>query len=141
MALVKSNVSPAAPAGESQPKNSPSSGKRRSSRVSIDVPVEIFGHEISGKVFRAETRTTSVNAHGARLILATSTELKASILIINKKTSSEAQCRVIYQKESEKGSAEVGIEFDTPQPRFWGIAFPPEDWNNADRKRPSMPQK
>ena len=28
------------------------------------------------------------------------------------------------------------IEFmDHPSPRFWGIAFPPEDWNPAERKR------
>jgi hypothetical protein len=23
----------------------------------------------------------------------------------------------------------VGIEFDEPAPRFWRVAFPPEDWS------------
>jgi hypothetical protein len=110
---------------------------RRSSRVSIDMPVEIFGQGANGKVFREETSTTVVNAHGALLVLTSGTDVKASILLINKKTNMEVQCRVVYRKETEKGKAELGLEFVNPQPRFWGIAFPPDDWNNADRKRPS----
>ena len=141
MAEFKSNAPPAENAGASQTKNSQMVSRRRSSRVSIDVPVEIFGHEANGKVFRAETRTITVNAHGARLILTLTMDLKPSILLINRKTSLEVQCRVIYQKENEKGNAEIGVEFITPQPRFWGIAFPPEDWNNADRKKPSGTSK
>jgi hypothetical protein len=114
---------------------------RRSSRVSIDMPVEIFGQGSNGKVFREETHTTVVNAHGAHLILTSGTEIKTSILLINKKTNMEVQCRVVYRKETEKGKAELGLEFVDPQPRFWGIAFPPEDWNNADRKRPAAQSK
>ncbi len=112
--------------------------RRSSIRVNIDLmPVEIFGQGSNGKVFREETHTTVVNAHGAHLILTSSTEVKTSILLINKKTNMEVQCRVVYRKETEKGKAELGLEFVDPQPRFWGIAFPPEDWNNADRKRPA----
>lgn len=110
--------------------------KRRSSRVSIDMPVEVFGQQANGKVFREETRTTVVNAHGALLTLASTVEIKPSVLLINKITNSEVQCRIISQKEVEKGKFELGVEFIDPQPRFWGIAFPPEDWNNADRKKP-----
>jgi hypothetical protein len=110
--------------------------KRRSSRVAIDMPVEVLGQAVNGKMFREETRTTTVNAHGALLTLASAKEIKPSILLINKRTSTEAQCRVVYLKEMEKGRIEVGVEFVDPQPRFWGIAFPPDDWNNADRKKP-----
>jgi hypothetical protein len=112
--------------------------KRRSSRVAIDMPVEVFGQQTNGKVFREETRTTVVNAHGALLILASTIAIKPSLLLVNLTTKSEAQCRVISQKEMEKGKAELGVEFVDPQPRFWGIAFPPEDWNNADRKKPGL---
>jgi hypothetical protein len=120
------------------PKGSPNpQSKRRSSRVAIDMPVEVFGQTQNGKMFREETRTTTVNAHGALLILASAKAINASVILINKKTSTEAQCRVVYLKEMEKGRVELSVEFVTPQPRFWGIAFPPEDWNNADRKRPS----
>ena len=119
------------------PKGPPNpSTKRRSSRVAIDMPVEVFGRVADGKMFREETRTTTVNAHGALLILTTAREINSSVILINKQTSTEAQCRVIHLKETEKGRVELSIEFVNPQPRFWGIQFPPEDWNNADRKRP-----
>lgn len=104
--------------------------------MAIDMPVEIFGQSANGKVFREETRTLVVNAHGALLVMTPVPEIKPSILLVNKKTRSEVQCRVIFQKETEKGKAELSVEFVNPQPRFWGIAFPPEDWNNADRKKP-----
>jgi hypothetical protein len=132
------NTTIAGSKGATWKESSRSLTNRRSSRVNIDMPVEIFGQSTNGKVFREETRTTVVNAHGALLILTSSTEVKTSILLINKKTNMEVQCRVVYRKETEAGKAELGLEFVTPQPRFWGIAFPPEDWNNADRKRPAQ---
>jgi len=110
--------------------------RRRSSRVAIDMPVEVFAQAENGKMFREETRTTNVSAHGALLILGSPVQIKPSVLLINKTTRIEVQCRVISLKETEKGKVELCVEFLIPQPRFWGISFPPEDWNNADRKRP-----
>ena len=114
---------------------------RRSPRVAIDMPVEIVGQSVNGKAFRQETRTTVVNAHGAHLVLTTTTEIEVSIILKNKKTGAEVQCRVVYQKRMEGGKAELGVEFVDPQPRFWGIAFPPEDWSRAERKIPVAPSK
>lgn len=131
-----STNNPPAMKGPSNP-----STKRRSSRVSIDMPVEVFGQSVSGKVFREETRTTTVNAHGALIVLGSAVQIKPSVLLINKSTSIEVQCRVISLKETEKGKVELGVEFVIPQPRFWGISFPPEDWNNADRKKPGSNTK
>ncbi len=53
----------------------------------------------------------------------------------------EVQCRVVYRKEIEKGRYEVALEFSKPFPRFWGINFPPEDWNPAERKKAGSPVK
>ena len=112
---------------------------RRSPRVAIDMPVEVVGRSVNGKGFRQETRTTAVNAHGAHLILATATEIELSVILKNKKTSAEVECRVVYQKRMEGGKAELGIEFVDPQPRFWRIAFPPDNWSRADRRMPATP--
>jgi hypothetical protein len=124
-------IKPTAPKGPQTPVI-----KRRSSRVAIDMPVVLFGQQINGKVFSEDTRTSVVNAHGALIILTSGVEIKPSVLLVNKTSKVEAQCRVISQKETENGKSELGVEFVVPQPRFWGIAFPPEDWNNADRKMP-----
>lgn len=104
--------------------------------MAIDMPVEIFGQASNGKVFREETRTIVVNAHGALLVMTSFPVIKPSVLLVNKRTRMEVQCRVLFQKETEEGNGELSVEFVDPQPRFWGIAFPPEDWNNADRKKP-----
>jgi len=132
----ESSVSIMAKKGLAPRRVSNSPAARRSSRVAIDMPVEIFGQASSGKVFREETRTIVVNAHGALLMMTSIPLIKPSVLLVNKKTRTEAQCRVIFQKETEPGKGEMSVEFVDPQPRFWGIAFPPEDWNNADRKKP-----
>jgi hypothetical protein len=100
------------------------------------MPVEVVGQSVNGKTFRQETRTTVVNAHGAQLILGMTIEIQPAILLINKKTGAKAQCRVVYQKRVESEKSELGIEFLEPQHRFWGIAFPPEDWSRAERKIP-----
>jgi hypothetical protein len=120
---------------------SQSQNMRRSPRVSIDMPVEVVGQSVNGKGFRQETRTTAVNAHGAHLVLATTTEIELSVIVKNKKTGAEVECRVVYQKRMDSGKAELGIEFVDPQPRFWGIAFPPEDWSRAERKIPVAPSR
>ncbi len=111
---------------------------RRTPAVAIDMPVEVVGKTLHGELFRREARTTDVNAHGAHLILVTTTEIEPAILLINKKTGTEAQCHLLYQKKMMGGKYELGIEFVAPQPRFWGIAFPPEDWSRAERKIPAF---
>jgi hypothetical protein len=118
----------------------PSPG-RRSSRVKIDMPVEVIGQTTAGNDFREETRTTAVNAHGALILLTAPNEIKPSVALVNKKTNAKAQCRVVYRKKLDSGKTELGVEFVDPQPRFWGIAFPPEDWNWAERKRPGSSSK
>ena len=110
---------------------------RRSSRVAIDIPVEVYGQSLDGKIFHEETRTLVANAHGVLISLATEIGLQQTLLLVHKKTRKEIECRVTYRKETEKGRAEVGIEFVSPSPRFWRIAFPPEDWSWAERKQPA----
>jgi hypothetical protein len=46
-----------------------------------------------------------------------------------------------FRQRVESEKAELGIEFLEPQPRFWGIAFPPEDWSRAERKMPAAHSK
>lgn len=131
-----SNIAVTAGVGLDRKGPAPSSPARRSSRVKIDMPVEVIGQTTAGNAFREETRTTAVNAHGALLLLTTSNEINPILVLVNTKMNTEAKCRVVYRKRIEGGKTELGIEFVDPQPRFWGIAFPPEDWNWAERKKP-----
>ena len=112
---------------------------RRSSRVMIEVPVEVIGQTGNGLVFREETRTIAVNAHGALLNSAMSLDITSTIVVKNKKTNDEVQCRVIFRRETQQGRADMGIEFIAAHPTFWAITFPPDDWIQTERKRTTYP--
>jgi len=109
--------------------------KRRSQRVVIDIPVTIFGKSADGKIFTENTKTVTVNAHGALVTLNFEIDTQKSALLLHAKTGTQVQCRVAYRKETKKGCFDVGLEFAAPNPKLWGITFPPEDWNPADRKK------
>ncbi|MGH9679423.1 MAG: hypothetical protein ACRD4Y_05700, partial [Candidatus Acidiferrales bacterium] len=63
------------------------------------------------------------------------------IYLTNTNTGEEIVCHVVMVGNMVNGKAEVGFRFEQPSPRFWGLAFPPEDWDPADRKRPDGPPK
>jgi hypothetical protein len=111
--------------------------KRRSLRVVIDFPVSVFGHDLERKIFEEQTRTITISAHGASVVLSSPIDSRRPALLINPKTGAKIQCRIAHRKELSAGRFEIGFEFAQPQPRFWEIHFPPDDWNPAERKRPN----
>jgi hypothetical protein len=116
--------------------DSPQAKKRRSSRVAISIEVTVFAQSPDHRVFGEITKTASVSAHGALITMKTDVDPQKPVLMVNKKTGAESQCHVSHRKEIEDNQLEIGLEFVTPLPKFWGINFPPEDWDPADRKRP-----
>lgn len=110
--------------------------RRRSHRVHIAMPVLIRGQK-SGQSFEEKAHTISVNAHGCMVRLSTPVTRAQEILIVNTKTAEELPCTVSFIGQRDGGRVEVGLEFTEPSPVFWRIAFPPEDWDPSERKRPS----
>jgi hypothetical protein len=111
------------------------SERRRSQRVNITMRILVRG-KAAGQNFEEETLTTSVNAHGGMIRLVAKVTRSQQISLINPKTTEEMPCRVMFVGQKENGKTEVGIEFVEPSPLFWRIAFPPEDWDPSERKRP-----
>ena len=108
--------------------------RRRSHRVNIAMPILVRGK--TSQAFQEETHTISVNAHGCVFRLATQVRRLQEIAIVNLKTVEELPCKVTFLGQKEGGKTEVGVEFSEPSPLFWRIAFPPEDWDPSERKRP-----
>jgi hypothetical protein len=117
------------------------STRRRSIRVVIDFPVIVFGQNSDGKILEQKTKTVTVNAHGALVFSETDLDSQKPALLVNTKTGTEVQCRIVYRKEIPRRGFEVGLEFINPYPRFWGMNFPPEDWDAADRKKVTSPSR
>lgn len=80
------------------------------------------------KMAREQTHTVVVNAHGALIRLELKVRIGQTIILQNPETSEEQTCRVIHVRTFAEGKTEVAIEFLKPAPKFWRVAFPPEDW-------------
>ena len=112
---------------------------RRTQRVHIAIPILARG--MSGTTaFEEAARTTTVNAHGCLVSLATRLSRGQHVSLVHPKTAEELPCKVVYVSERSQDRSDVGLEFLEPSPLFWRIAFPPEDWGSSmERKRTTSP--
>jgi hypothetical protein len=111
---------------------------RRTQRVRIGMSVEIISTD-GEKSFQEKTKTITVNANGCLVLLAAKVKRGQSLSIVNPQTQEDLACTVIFQGDYNSGKSEVGLEFSEPSPKFWRIAFPPDNWDPNERKRASAP--
>jgi hypothetical protein len=111
---------------------------RRTQRVRIGMSVEIRGKEGEQSI-QEKTKTITVNANGCLVLLAAKVKRGQTLTIINPQTQEELSSTVIFLGDYNSGKSEVGLEFSEPSPKFWRIAFPPNDWDPNERKRASAP--
>ena len=102
--------------------------QRRSQRVMLSMKILVGGERLNGQRFSEETFTAVVNAHGALILLAERVRSGQLLTIRNFKSGEALQGKVVDVGAVQDSKSEVGIEFLEPSPRFWRIAFPPEDW-------------
>jgi hypothetical protein len=114
---------------------------RRSSRLTIEIPIEVIGKGPQNTVRIEETRTTVVSAHGCAMTLQAAALPGDTVVVIHKMSREEITCRVVMCRQQGKGSRwDTGVEFQQPAPRFWHIAFPPDDWDLENRRQNAVIQ-
>ena len=113
--------------------------RRQTHRVQISMPVMVRGGRGNG-TFLEEVRTVAVNRQGCVLWLTAEVGREDQLTVVNASTAEEAPCTVAYVGLKQDAKTEIGLKFVQPAPRFWNIAFPPDDWNPDDRKRPEKAQ-
>jgi hypothetical protein len=102
----------------------------------LSVRVHVLGLNVFREAFDEFTRMLSVNAHGGLLSLAARVNQGQRILVVNKSTGEERECRVADVGSLQDGKWTVGIEFAEPVENFWKISFPariPGQASNARR--------
>ena len=104
-------------------------GKRRSQRLFLQVRVIVEG-KLANKPFSEETHTIVVNAHGALVELGISLDQAQPVTILNVRTSEKTDCIVKLVTPVEGRKFNTALEFKNPNPGFWRISFPPDDWTN-----------
>jgi hypothetical protein len=102
--------------------------QRRSQRVMLKVSVVVLSQEADNNSVSEETRTVTVNAHGAMILLSSKVSIGQLLTLRNSRTEEEVLCRVAYLSPHQSEKREVEVDFMKPCPRFWRISFPPPDW-------------
>lgn len=98
--------------------------QRRSKRLPLHVPVQVYGRTPQNSPFRDITRTISVDAHGARIVLDADVRKGQSLLLVHSFTQEERECRVVHVGPKKNGTRRIGIEFVKPATDFWHVFYP-----------------
>jgi hypothetical protein len=96
--------------------------RRRSRRWSLDVSVYVYGHEPSKEPFHEEAHTLHVNANGALLLLSAPVKKGQTLLLTNRLTEKEQDCRVVFIGARRSCAVEAGVEFPLTNPDFWNLS-------------------
>jgi hypothetical protein len=115
----------ASPKAAPQEKVPPKSRKRRSDRLSLDVPIRVSGTHTPGKVFKEDTRAVIVSRHGAKILVNCALIPEQRLTIDRVPAAHEAEARVTGQIGSGPEGDYYWIEFLNPEVDLWGIEFPP----------------
>ena len=105
---------------------------RRSTRLSVAVPILVSGTDAAGNPFKEHTFTLNVNKHGAEVavnhLLATDAEISIENISIGRK----GLARVVQRREKRTPNSpyEVSVELLQPE-NIWGVRFPPSDWDEG----------
>ena len=102
---------------------------RRSSRITVTIPLEIGSQEPDGAETRVQAATKYVNRHGALLLADRAFPLDTDVMLYIPHLERETQCRVVWVStdRDKAGMYGLGIELRDAE-NFWGVQFPPEDW-------------
>ena len=85
---------------------------RRSSRITISIPVEVLGQDTDGQEIRAAATTKYVNRHGALLLAEGSFPLDAEVTVRLPHLDREQRCKVVWvsTEKDKNGRSGLGIQ-------------------------------
>lgn len=121
-------VSPAAPAATQL---AGGEERRRSQRVLLRVRAKVHV-ALNGAPTTFDVTTLNVNVHGALISMSQSVPLETRLVLEHCGTRERMACRVVRPSRETPEGFHVAIEFDSPAPDFWKIAFPPPNWRPDD---------
>jgi hypothetical protein len=93
----------------------------------LKVSLVVLAQGPDDRMISEETRTVTVSAHGALVLMTAKVSVGQLLTLRNSTTDEEVLCRVAYVNTHVGEKKEVGLDFMKPRPRFWRISFPPPD--------------
>lgn len=98
--------------------------RRRSDRISISIPIQVSGMDLSGLNFVEQARTTFISRHGGTIILPYFLGPEQTIFIRCASTGKETEARVVGQLGVQLDSHIYGVALLDENVDLWGVRFP-----------------
>jgi PilZ domain len=95
-----------------------SAERRKSSRHCVYVPIFVYGYTSGKEPFHEETNTLEISGTGGLLHLQAEVRQGQTLLLVNRLTDSELECRVVRVAKRPKRT-DVGIALAYSSPEFW----------------------
>jgi hypothetical protein len=105
--------------------------RRRGQRVLLRVHASVHV-ALKGKEVIMDATTLSVNTHGALVVIKQTLPAEAQLVLEHGVTREKIVCKIARPAREMPEGFHIPLEFDSPAPNFWGIAFPPADWRPPD---------
>jgi hypothetical protein len=102
-------------------------GIRRSSRVTLRVPLKIYEPGSNKRFLVEEASAVKVSLWGGLVSLKATVNRDQKLFLVNQATGETAESRVAYLGPMQLGGRRVrlvAIEFLRASPGFWGLVFP-----------------
>jgi PilZ domain len=99
--------------------------KRRSDRISVELPIVISGVDVLGENFAEPGRTIVIARYGAKILTYRKLTPELEILIQCLMTKEESEARVIGPIHEGTEGIYYGVELLDQQVNLWGVEFPP----------------
>lgn len=105
--------------------------RRGSQRVLLRVHASVHV-ALQGKQVTIDVTTLSVSNHGALVVMKQTLPNDARLILEHGMTRERIACKISRPAREVPEGFHIPLEFDSPAPNFWGIAFPPTDWRPPD---------
>jgi hypothetical protein len=99
--------------------------RRRSPRRKASVPIYVYGHNPAQQPFHEEAYSAVISELGGLLVMRSTVHPGQSLLLTNKVTQKEQECRVAYVGGLDPQSVQVAVEFPIFAPDFWRLTAQP----------------
>lgn len=106
------------------------SNRRKGQRILMPIAVRVSGYDELGSSFSENTHTISISPVGALILISASVRIGQRLVLSNIRTKALVECTVAHKGGRQDGGLEVGVQFGLPNPKFWGVTFPPSDWSS-----------
>jgi PilZ domain len=97
--------------------------RRRSTRVTLSIPLRVDGQDTSGEDFTVRTKSYTVSQYGCLLQLDPEIAHDQTVVLMNEHTRQSIMCTVVSTRRLRDGRRYVGVSFLASKSNFWSMFF------------------